>query len=136
MTYTIGAVVSQAFTLDDFLFTYNVSGSVTTDDVGKAVSQDTGAASTVKLAADNDVIFGRLETYENRITLGITVGTVARKLKCKLPATAGHGITVGKRVIGAGAGLVKLDPAGSGAGLVSNPLVIEVGTDFVVVEAL
>jgi hypothetical protein len=132
MTYTIGAVVSQAFTLDDFLFTYNVSGSVTTDDVGKAVSQDTGAASTVKLAADNDVIFGRLETYENRIT----VGTVARKLKCKLPATAGHGITVGKRVIGAGAGLVKLDPAGSGAGLVSNPLVIEVGTDFVVVEAL
>ena len=136
MPYTIGGVVSEAFTFNDSIFTYNVSGTVTTDDVGKAVSLDATAASTVKLAADGDAIMGRLETYEDRVTLGVKVGAVARRFKCKFPAAGGHGITVGKRIVGAGAGLVKLDPAAAGVGLVTNPLVIEVGTDFVVAEQI
>jgi hypothetical protein len=125
-------VVSWGFTLEDFIFTYLMSGTPSTSDVGKAVSLDTTGTNTVKLTADGDVIFGRLETFEDRTLLSIKVGAVARKFKNKLPAAVGHGIAVGDRIVGAAGGLVKKDAAASA----SNPIVVEVGTDFVVAEKL
>jgi aconitase B len=134
MPYTGTGVVSFGFPIDAFTFTYYISGLA--DDaavaaaVGKAVSQDTTAASTVKLAADNDLIFGRVFQAENRSVLGVKTAAIQRRFKEKLPATAGHGIVVGNSVVGAGGGLVKV------AGAANDTRVVEVGTDFVVVELL
>jgi hypothetical protein len=100
------------------------------DAVGKAVSLDDTAASTVKLAGDGDTIFGRVFQAENRDVLDVVTAAIQRRFKEKLPATAGHGITVGDSVVGAGAGLVKVALAPN------NTIVVEVGTDFVVVEQL
>lgn len=139
MPYTPNGVVSSGFPIDAFTFTYLLAGSYADDaaiaaTVGKAVTQDTTAANTFKLAGDGDVIDGRIFQAERRAVIGVNVAAVQRKFKEKLPAASGHGIVVGNRVVGAGAGLVKKDPANSGAGLVTNPLVVEVGTDYVVVE--
>jgi nanoRNase/pAp phosphatase (c-di-AMP/oligoRNAs hydrolase) len=133
MPYNIGAPVSFGYALEDFMFTYLLSGTITAADVGKAVMLDTAAPNTVKLTqAAEDVIFGRLETFEDRTTLGIKVGTVSRKFKDKLPKAA-NVITVGQSVAGSAvAGIVK---AAASQNTLQN-IVIEVGTDFVVVEKL
>ena len=134
MPYTIGAVVSEAFTFNDTMFTYNISGTVTTADVGKAVTLDSAAASTFKLTANDDVVMGRLETYEDRVTLGLKVGTVARRFKCKFPAAVGHSIVVGSAVDGSAvAGEVKLKVSQAEPKV---NRVVEIGTDYVVVERL
>jgi hypothetical protein len=140
MAYNQTGVVADGFPIGLFTFTYHLSGfpSTATDAdlgaaAGKAVSLDTAAAATVKLATDGDAIFGRIYVAENRAAIGGgKVASVARKFKERLPAAAGHGIVVGDRVIGAGAGLVKKDAAAAA----SNPIVIEVGTDYVVAEKL
>jgi len=138
MAYNITGVVSDGFPFGIFTFTYHLSGTFADDTAvaataGKAVSLDTSAAATVKLAADGDVIFGRVYVAENRNSIGGgKVASIARKFKEKLPAATGHGIVVGDRVIGAGAGLVKKDTAAG----VANPIVVEVGTDYVVAEKL
>lgn len=131
MTYDPRNVVGHGFPLDDDMFTYNISGVVTQDDIGKAVTLDTTAAKTFKLAGDNDPVHGRLFSYEDRTQQGAgKVGTVMRRFKEKLPAAVGHGIDLGDSVVGAGAGLVKEALAAD------RTLVIEVGSDFVVVEYL
>jgi len=138
MAYNITGVVSEGLPLGIFTFTYHLSGTFADDaavaaTAGKAVSLDTSAAATVKLAADGDVIFGRVYVAENRSAIGGgKVASVARKFKERLPAATGHGIVVGDRVIGAGAGLVKKDTAAAA----SNPIVVEVGTDYVIAEKL
>lgn len=131
MPYTPNGIVSSGFPLDDFTFTYALSGVAATDaaaaaTVGKAVSLDAAAPSTFKLAADGEVILGRIFQAENRET-GRTAA-IQRKFKEKLPAALGHAIVVGGSVVGAGAGLVKAAVAAN------NTLVVETGTDFAVVE--
>lgn len=134
MPYTGAGVVSYGFPLDDFTFTYLITGLA--DDAavyaasGKAVAWDNSAANSVKLAGDGDTIIGRVRTAENRSQgLGIKTAAIARKFKEKLPAASGHGINVGDTVIGAGAGLVKKN-----TGTANNSRVIEVFADSVVVE--
>lgn len=101
-------IVSRGFSFEDFKFTYFVSGTVTAADAGKAVALDTAAANTVKLAGDNDVIFGRLEVYEDRAVLGVKVGTVSRKFKDIVPYT-GVAPTIGQSVTGSATeGVVKV----------------------------
>jgi hypothetical protein len=141
MAYNPAGLVSHGFPFGIFTFTYALSGVAATDEAvaaaaGKAVSLDTTAPNTVKLAADGDAIFGRVYVAENRAVLGIRTASVARKFKEKLPAAPGHGITVGQRIVGAGGGLVKLATANAGAGVPSDPIVIETGTDYVVAEYL
>lgn len=132
MAYNIGTPVSYGFTFNDFAFTYLLEASIVAADVGKAVTLDTSAANTVKLAGDNDVTFGRLETFEDRVSLGIKVGAVARKFKDKLPKSAAA-ITVGQSVTGsATAGSVKAATTQD----TDHNIVVEVGADFVVVEQL
>ena len=136
MPYTPAGIVSFGFPLDDFTFTYLISGLADETAVaaaaGRAVAQDTTADNTVKLAADGDAIFGRVFLAENRTVLGIKTAAVQRRFKEKLPAAVGHGIARGDRVIGAGSGLVKKNTAATPTG----PVVVEVGTDFVVAELL
>lgn len=138
MVYTPANVVSYGFPIDVTTFTYLLASALTAADVGKAVSLDTAAANRVKLAADAERIFGRLETYEDRDVLSIKTGAVSRLFKEKLPAAEGHGIVVGDRVVGAGAGLVRKANSGVAAEVTAsqNNVVIETGTTYVVVEKL
>lgn len=131
MVYNPNSVVTQSFSFDDFIFTYKLAAGITAADVGKAVELDATAAGQVKLVTNDAEIYGRLETFEDRGN-GLLTGAVSRKFRGKLPANAGHGIVVGNSVRGTGAGLVEVHAT-------HNPLnnvVIEVGTDFVVVEKL
>lgn len=104
-------VTLRGFQFEDANFTFLISGSPTSSDVGKAVSQDTSAANTVKLAADGDIIVGRLMAVENRVQEGIVVATVAMQFIDKLPIKSGlSGAAVpalGKFLVGAGGGEVK-----------------------------
>lgn len=135
MAYTGTGVVSTGFPIDAFTFTYYLTGVAATDAAaiaaaGKAVSLNPAAASSFRLAADNDPIHGRVYQAENRTDLGVMTAAIQRRFKEALPAAPGHGIVVGNSVVGAGGGLVKV------AGAANNTLVVEVGTDFVVVEYL
>jgi len=60
-----------------FHYTFNLKTGIVAADVGKAVTIDTAAANTMKLASDGDPIFGRLETVEDRSVEGILTGTIA-----------------------------------------------------------
>lgn len=135
---TPNQVVSQLFSFEDFTFTMNVSGTVTAADVGKAVALDTTAANTVKLAGANDIIYGRLETYEDRTQQAAgKVGAIARKYRAILP-TDGTAITLGAEVSGgATAGTVKATSVQPTTGGGFNNRVVEVLTgNRVVVEQL
>lgn len=134
MTYDPRKVVSSGFPLDDFTFTYNISGAVTQADLGSALTLDTAAASTMKLAGDGKQIHGRLYTYEDRSQQGAgKTGAVQRRFKERLPKTAAA-IAIGDSVCGSATpGQVRKAVAGTDP--ITN-LVVEVGADFVVVESL
>lgn len=95
----------------DEQFPVKLSGSPTTADIGKAVTQDTTAANTMKLAGDGDQIMGVLLTVENRTVEGTVIGTVSFEMATKLPIKAGLTgaavVAIGSRLCGAGAGEVK-----------------------------
>lgn len=134
MANNLLTVRTWGFPLDDFTFTYRLSGTPTEADAGKAVTLDTTQAGTMKLTGDNDVIMGRLFSVEVRTVDGIRTGAVQRKFKEKLPAATGHGIVLGDTVVGSATpGVVK-----KGATQTEPKFnrVVEVGTDFVVVEYL
>lgn len=132
MVQSLNQIVSWGYSFEDSMFTYLLAAGITADDVGKAVALDTTAANTVKLAADNEQIFGRLETFEDRTVLGIKVGTVSRVFKAKLPKTAAA-ITVGQSVTGSTTpGSVKAATTQD----TNRNIVVEVGSDFVVVEKI
>lgn len=109
MAYNPLAVVAQYFPFDDFMFTYNLAAGITVADEGKAVMQDTAAANQVKLTVDDAVIDGRLFRFEDRSQQGGgLVGTVERKLRCKLTYT-GTAPTIGQTVSGSATpGVVKV----------------------------
>lgn len=90
---------------EDCIKTFNISGGVTTADVGKAVTLDTGAANTMKIAGDGDVIIGRLETVEVRSS-SQTVGAVAMCGSFRLPIGA-NSVAVGDTLQGATGGVCK-----------------------------
>lgn len=104
--------------------TWNISGTVTKADEGKALSQDLTAPNTLKLAADGEVIVARLEIFEDR-----GVCTAQHHFTDKLPSANGATIAVGDTVVGAGGGTVKA------AGTKNQALnyVAEVGNGFVTV---
>lgn len=94
-----------------FCFTWNVSGTVDRSaDIGKAVTLDTTAPNTVKLAGSGDVVLGILQSYEDRTNVeGIKVGTVAHKGGFKVPYVNGASAlvpVVGHSVKGSAAGVV------------------------------
>lgn len=139
---TPNQIVTSGFPFGIFTFTYALSGAFADEaavlaTAGKVVSLDTAAAGTVKLAGDGDAIFGRVYVAEKRAVLGLTVASIARKFKEAVPTAAGYTTpAIGDRVIGGGNGTVKKATANSGAGVPTDPVVIETGTGFVVVEYL
>lgn len=140
MAYTPNGVVSHGFPIDDVTFTYELTGQAQTDAAaasaaGKAVTQDKTKPAAVKLAGDGDILFGRVFQAENRSVQGFMTAAVQRMFKEKLPAAVGHGIALGDSVVGGAAvngqlGYVKK------ATEANRTLVVEVGTDFVVVELI
>jgi hypothetical protein len=104
--------------------TWNISGTVSKADEGKALALDTTAQNTVKLAGDGDTIIGRMEIYEDR-----GVCTMQHHFTEKLPKDAATVIAIGDTVVGAGGGLVK---AGATKAAALN-YVCEVQDKFVVV---
>lgn len=105
-------VTLTGFPVADFEFTWNLNAAITAADVGKAVSIDTSAARTVKLAADTDAVMGILETFENRVQEGIKVGTVGLKGGCTL-TYSGTAPALGAQIQGAGSGIVKALASGA-----------------------
>jgi hypothetical protein len=104
----VGIISQQGFIFDSTWLPYNISGSVVVADIGKAVSQDTAHANTMKLAADGDRICGRLETLEARTVEGTVVGTVSRRFSEAFPILGGETFVVGDTMVGGGGGLVRV----------------------------
>lgn len=136
----IGAGVSlRGLHQENFNYTFNLATGIVVGDVGKAVSLDSTAANTVKLAGDGDTIIGYLETVENRVVEGVLVGTVATKGVYKLPVKTGltgsEVVAVGSTAVGAGAGEIKaLDDGNVTAAPNHNyNYVVEVGSGFAIV---
>lgn len=69
-------VTLRGFYDEDSQFTWNISGAVTRANVGNVMAQDITVANTAKLAGDNDEIIGVLNSFEQRIQEGLTVGTI------------------------------------------------------------
>lgn len=107
----------------DSQFTYNLAAGITKSDEGKAVSLDTSADGTVKLAADGDVVIGRLEVVEDRLQAGTLIGTVAHRFCGALPIKAAQVVNVGDAIQGAGAGEIKTLPPYVDTGGTGNPVV-------------
>lgn len=129
MAFNPNQVVLDGFTQHDHAFTMLISGTVTSADLGKAVSLDTTAEATVKLAADGDPIYGRLFQIEDRSQEGVTTCTVETRFRKRLPKTAAA-ILKGASVVGAGGGLVK-SAAASPKNIV---LFVDEDADYVIVE--
>lgn len=79
MAGKIGKNSLRGIAHEDFHYSFLVSGGVAVDinDVGKAVTIDTAAANTVKLATDGASILGYLASYEDRKQEGTVNGAVA-----------------------------------------------------------
>lgn len=93
--------------MEDWHLPFVLTAGITAADVGKAVAISTAAPNTVKLAAADEEIIGRLETVEIRTTEGINVGTVALKGAMTLPYT-GTAPAYGSQVTGSATpGVVK-----------------------------
>lgn len=120
----------RGFHFEDFHLTFLLASGIVADDIGKAVSFG-AAANTVKLAADGDVIIGRLETVEDRKVEGQLVGAVSLKFANLLPIKSGQTVVAGDSVQGAGGGEVKkLTTANHSVNFVAEVI----GTDAVVVK--
>lgn len=91
---------------NDSRFTFRIVGAVTAADVGKAVALDNTADNSVRLAANNDAVYGRLLTVELRTATEV-VGTVELYGGFTLPVAVGSTFTRGQTPVGAGNGLVK-----------------------------
>lgn len=69
-TNNLGLVSLRGLYHEDAQYTFLLASGITQADVGKAVTLDLTAANTVKLAADNDRILGRLHSVEGRTQEG------------------------------------------------------------------
>lgn len=128
----IGNISLAGINVEAFQFPFKLASAITAADVGKAVSLDTGAANTVKLAADDEEVLGVLMTYEDRTQAGEgEVGTVALKGGVKLLKTGT--VNVGQQVLGsATAGTVK----GAAMAVGARNIVVEVSGNYATVVFL
>lgn len=131
----IGKLSLRGITQDSFQYPFllKASDSVAADAGVKAVTLDTTAANTVKLATDASPIVGRLEVFEDRVVEGVKVGTIATeggmKFLTKIGASAGERPAVGDYLIGAGSGYTrKATTVELALGIHAKWLVVEVDT--------
>ena len=92
-------------------YTILLASGITEADEGKALSLDTSAANTAKLAADDDEIIGYLGRVENRIVESELVGQLVAGNSFALPIksslTGGDVVALGSYALGAGSGEIK-----------------------------
>lgn len=131
MAYVLTDIVLEAFSMEDFTFTYFISGNPSpTDIVGKAVTIDPASRGTVRLSNADDPVDGRIYQYEDRTQQGGgKVVSVERKFRKRLPKAVGDVVAIGDTVEGAGNGLVR-----TGTPNRLDNIVIDVASDYVVVE--
>ena len=107
----------HGYNFEEWIFTFNAAADIITlhntankSAIGLAVELDDTAAvlgtGTVKLASDGGVIFGRIESVEQRKQEGTQLVAVALKFMQYMPQSAAV-ITQGTSLQGAGAGTVK-----------------------------
>ncbi len=73
----IGAGVTlRGQTQPESRYTFLLDSAIVVGDIGKAVALKPGTANTVRLAAADDLILGRLYSFEDRSVEGIKVGAV------------------------------------------------------------
>lgn len=114
-------------TIPDNDLTFLLNSDIKEEHVGLAVTQDTTAANTVKLAGDGDEILGVLMNVEDRTAIaGVKTGAVKLVGGLEFKKT-GATIALGDSIIGAGDGLVKKATSANGT------KVWEVRTDSVIV---
>lgn len=75
---TSGVSLSNMFD-DDWTMPFNLAAATVVGNVGAAMSLDTSAGATAKLAVDDEEILGRLETFEDRVSEGTKIGTITMK---------------------------------------------------------
>ena len=122
---------------NDFEYTFNLAAAIVAADVGKAVSIDTTAARTVKLAADGDVIIGWLDTFEDRTIEGVKVGAVATKGGTNFTRASGApAVTVGQQICGAGNGEVRAALVGDASVIKSHARAVAVAVTGTTIETL
>ena len=122
MSATITAGVNNTnIPIEAWQLTMNLASAITEADVGKAVSLDTSAPDTVKLATANEAIFGRLETFAHRTTEGFKTGTVSIQGVLLFPCVTSTPALGANVVGGATAGLVQT--AGAPADLTAASVV-------------
>jgi len=75
----IGLTSLRGIVHDEFQYPFLLASGITQADEGKAVTLDSSAANTVKLAGNGDRILGILMVAEVRAIEGISIGTIALK---------------------------------------------------------
>jgi hypothetical protein len=93
-----GVISHAGLHVEALSFPWLLAAGITTADVGKLVTIDTGAAHTVKLAAADEVVVGVLQTVENRLQEGILTGAVEHRGGFKVKTTGT--IAVGDKLVG------------------------------------
>lgn len=76
---TLGNVSLRGLYIEAFIVTFLGASGMTAADKGKAVTLDTSAANTVKLAGNGDAILGILESVEVRAQDGVITCAVATR---------------------------------------------------------
>lgn len=76
---TLGTVSLRGLYVEAFIWTFLGATGMTAADVGKAVTLDTTANNTVKLAGDGNAIIGILESVEVRTQDGVITCAVATR---------------------------------------------------------
>ena len=133
MAFNPNQVVLDGFTQHDFAFTMYLAaghGLSDADLIGRAVSLDTSADATVKVAADGEDIYGRIFQVEDRSQEDVVTVTVETRFRKRLKKAGATVMARGDTAVGAGAGLVKSAVADNGA----KNIVLAVGDDYVIVE--
>lgn len=99
-------VTTTGIIVQESRLTFNGAAEIQKKHVGCAVTIDTSAPNTVKLAGDGDVVLGQLEIVEIETT-GEVIATVAILGGYRLACAENAVFTAGDTVVGAGEGLVK-----------------------------
>ena len=137
MAFNPNQVVLDGFTQHDFAFTmYLAAGHGLTDDelYGRAVSLDTSADATVKVAADGEAVYGRIFQVEDRSQEGVVTVSVETRFRKRVKKASATVVARGDSVVGAGAGLVRAHDGGTADTVPVNNVVLSVADDYVIVE--
>lgn len=109
MTFNTNQVVLDGFTYNDDVYTmFLATGHGLTDDelLGRAVTLD-ATAGTVKVAANDEIIYGRIFQVEDRSQEGVVTVAVETKFRKRLKKQVATAFSIGDTAIGEGNGLVK-----------------------------